>query len=215
CARVQPDRPGVYGAGHAGSPEPVVARHACGSAAVRPARIHRSMVYIGSPGPGTGESDAVWAPEATLGATVYPSPGCDGPPDVWLGPGWSHSALWAAAVPVCHCGGVGVCDLSVCPPPSSATTTAGHGYTGHWRRTAVECWCGQCPGQSWLARLRALLVRCMGLCAVGPGKFCAAPLECPLATLGHRTGPLAVARASARMRCSGGLGPAVGRRAMG
>src|SRR2546428_10815144 len=89
CARVQPDRPGVHAAGHAGNPEPVVARHACGSAVVRVVKVYRSMVYIGGPGPGAGESGAVWAPEARLGATVYPPPGCDGPPDVWLGPVWS------------------------------------------------------------------------------------------------------------------------------
>ena len=69
--------------------------------------------------------------------------------------------------------------------------------TGYWRGTAVECRGRECAGQCWLVHLRALPVCYVGLCLVEPGEFCVAALQRLLATLGHRTGRLALARATA------------------
>src|SRR5262245_46380905 len=150
------------------------------------------MGHAGSPGPGAGEPGAVCSAAATLVAAVHFLPGYGSAPDVWLGLVRFHNTFCTSAVPVCWRGGVGVPRVSPRSPPLAATATTGYDPTGYWCGAAVECRGRECTGQCGLVHLRALPVRSVGLCVMEPGEFCLAAFQRLLATLGHRTGHLAL-----------------------
>src|SRR5262245_24670158 len=151
--RVQAGGRGVYGAGGAGGPEPVVAQYACGRVMVWQPEVHRSVVHPGGSGPGAGESGTVCISNTTLAVVVHLFPGYGSSPDVWLGLIGIHGTFWTFAVPACQCGSVGVSRFSHRSPPPGATAAVGHDYTGYWHSTVVECRGRECVGQCWLAHL--------------------------------------------------------------